>query len=353
MRIKIYADVLFFVNFGMDYLLLFFTGRLMGKRNSALRTAFAAGVGAAYAVMAFFLSVTAAALPIKAAVSAGMVRLAFGKQSKREFCKSLCGFYLISLACGGIGFAAMAFGGFGSKLGAVFSGGVWYFHLPVYRLLLAAVICYPLFRVVFSAAKRVGEKKSCLCRITVSYREKEQSCSALYDTGNFLEDGKGHGILLAEWSAVAAFFPQTASLAEALRQYSEEFCFVRCVGIGGEKLLPAFCAQIRLKGCSETETRLAAVTEQKLDARNEYQIILPNDLEGAERYDGNVNQKFYYGGKVSIFQKMSRRDGGRRCRFLHQWRRSTSAASYAGGGSHAASRSRHGQSRGKKDARGT
>lgn len=340
MQIKIYADVLFLVNFGMDYLLLVFTARLLRKKSSPLRSSAAAGIGAVYALVSFFVSAKwLLHLPMKALISVFMVRLAFGRQKKREFCKSFCGFYLISLLCGGLGFALTAFSGFGSRLGAVYSGGVWYMKLPAYRLFLAVLLCDPLLRFVFSAARRAGQKDCEIYPLVLSRGGEKLRQNAFYDTGNFLEDGSGKGILLAEWMAVARLFPNVQRLSEALEQYPKEFRFLRCRGVEGESFLPAFSAKIDFCGREESDTRLVAVTEQKLDMQGAYRIILPNDFKGEGQYDGNANQTIYDSGKVSIsiFQKPLRKDGGKRGGFLYQRRGGASGTAHAGGGSHASS----------------
>lgn len=356
MQIKIYADVLFLVNFGMDYLLLVFTARMLRKKHSPLRLTAAAVLGAAYALGSFFVSANLRLhLPIKALISVFMVWLAFGRQNKREFCKSLFGFYLISLLCGGIGFALTAFGGFGSRLGAVFSGGVWYLNLPVYRLFLAVLFCDPVLRFVFSAARRAGQKACEIYPIVLSRGKESLRQNAFYDTGNFLEDKSGKGILLAEWLAVARLFPNANDLSDALEQYPKEFRFLRCRGVEGDGVLPAFSARIKVCGQEESETRLVAVTERKLDMQGAYRIILPNDFKGEGQYDGNANQTLHHSGKISIsiFQKLLRRGRGKRCGFLYQRRGGASGTAHAGGRSHASAGVECGQSGGKTKAGGT
>ncbi len=346
MQIKIYADVLFFINFGMDYLLLFFTARILQKKRAHIRMIFAAALGAIYATLAFFTSAhLAVSLGVKMAISALMVLISFGWQKSRVFCKNLCTFYLISLICGGIGFMLAAFTGLGSRLGAVCSGGVWYINIPVYRLLFTMLLVYPLMRFVFTIAKRLSGKADCICRICLFCNGKEQFCTALYDTGNFLEDNKGQGIILAEWQAVAKFFPVAESFLDAPIKYPEQFTLINCFGIGGKEILPAFSAQIWFSDRKYAVTRLVAVTQNSFDSEKSYQIILPNDLEGAKHNDGDFIKKSDYFGKVSIsvFKNFFLRERRQRRGILHQRRRSPSGTAYTGRGGDAAQGLEHGK----------
>ena len=78
MEIKIYVDVLWLVNFILNYLLLWMTGLLLRQPRLTLRLACAASFGALYAVCIFFLPVSVLyTIPGKAAVGMLMTAIAF------------------------------------------------------------------------------------------------------------------------------------------------------------------------------------------------------------------------------------------------------------------------------------
>lgn len=346
MQIKIYVDVLFCINLVMDYFLLALTALLLRLRQRSMRFLLGALPGAGYALAAFFVP-----LPLllsfgaKLAVSAVMVLFAFGFCGKRAFCRNFCAFFLVSLACGGIGFALMTFTGLGSRFGAVCSGGVWYADISVFQLLPAAVLLTVVLRTAFAAANKAADKAGCLLRVTVGFEDRSLSLRALYDTGNFLTDSKGRGVLLAQWDAVAPLFPNFSAPCEAALAYPEQFALLNCSGIGGRETLPAFFAQIRLFDEQNTCTRLIAVTDRKLDRENAYHLILPIDLEGAKQNDGKFIKRHSHTGKISvpIFEKLSLRAGGQRRGVLHRRRRGTSRSADTGGGGNAAQRADSGK----------
>ena len=81
MAVVVYGDVLFLVNFSMDFLCLYVTGRLFHVRMQAGRLAIGAAIGAVYAVWAVFRQDSGVALlAAQGIVSAVMAAAAFGRR---------------------------------------------------------------------------------------------------------------------------------------------------------------------------------------------------------------------------------------------------------------------------------
>ena len=51
MRTTVYADILFVINFSMDFLILYITGRLLHEKNIPRKLIFAAAAGGVYSVL--------------------------------------------------------------------------------------------------------------------------------------------------------------------------------------------------------------------------------------------------------------------------------------------------------------
>ncbi|MBQ8003652.1 MAG: sigma-E processing peptidase SpoIIGA, partial [Oscillospiraceae bacterium] len=122
----IYADILFLINFIINYLILFTTGHICAHHIRRLRLFLASSAGALYGIAVFFPAFPfITSVPVKLVFSTIMVIISFGKCN---ILKNTLVFLGISLAFGGAVFAAtlLGFGNF-----CEVRGGVYYIHLSV------------------------------------------------------------------------------------------------------------------------------------------------------------------------------------------------------------------------------
>lgn len=97
-----YVDVIFLINFVMDFFIMWATGKLVGVKVIYLRIAVASILGAIYSVGAIFIELSAwYDFPIKVLFSGLLVILALWPGSWRQFLKSWACFYLVSFAMAG------------------------------------------------------------------------------------------------------------------------------------------------------------------------------------------------------------------------------------------------------------
>ncbi len=98
----IYGDVLFLINFSMDFLTLYLVGKLWHIPVKVLPVAVAAALGAASAVAAvIFAGFQVISVAIQIAVSLLMCFIAFSIKSVRTYIKIFISFYIIGLLFGG------------------------------------------------------------------------------------------------------------------------------------------------------------------------------------------------------------------------------------------------------------
>ncbi len=303
MEIKIYADILFLLNLMFDFCLLSFAASLLHIKPALYRLIASSAIGAIYSLAAFFAtSDFISGWLFKTTTAAVMTGLAFGIKNLRTFLKRLCIFYLTAIAMGGICFATLSASGIGSRLGAVYSGGILYINLPAYKLILAGIILYFIMRIAVSAAEKIAFKTSAICRIRLNAFDVSLVLPAFYDTGNFLSDPKtALGACVAEWSAVMPFFPDCESVEAAAKNYPERFNSITCKVIGGNTQLYAFYADISSGKENNAEHRLIAITPQSLTNDKKYSLILPNDFKGANINDGTSFKGHFKHCKNNIF----------------------------------------------------
>ena len=188
MEEEIYADVLFIINFSMDFLSLYIVGRLMHFRMKAWRVLGGASLGALYGVLELlivgssFLKTVITLLVLMA-----MCGIAFGFRSFRTYLASAALTFGVGMLIGGM--MTSAFLKLGTEISYIEIGGTMetvYGALPVWKFavfaLLSALITWTLGKLF----RRKRAIRTCALRVT--FDGKETEVSALVDSGNLLEE---------------------------------------------------------------------------------------------------------------------------------------------------------------------
>lgn len=199
----IYIDVLFLLNFVVDYILLLATARITGEVFSRVRLAAGGAVGAAYAAMLFLPGFSwGTSILCKIAVSVFMVLTAFG--ARRRLLRVLLVFYGASAAFGGLILALQ----FLEAGGITIERGVLYTGFDVRLLLVTAILCYVGLRLAFERVARHGGKRGDLCTAQIEFCKKNLNLTVLLDTGNTLTDpADNRPVMVAEGKVLAPLLP--------------------------------------------------------------------------------------------------------------------------------------------------
>ena len=193
----IYVDALFFLNGGMDYLLLLSAARLRALPLRRGRYLLAAGLGGAYAVGCVLSGCSfLGSLPGKLLAAALMTEIAYARTPGRW--KTALAF--LGLA-GGFAGAVTALG----MLSGPLPGGAWV-PVSLRSLLLSAGVCYAVLRL--AARARPGRTEQVIIEAEVVLGDRRAAFFALRDTGNTLCDPvTGRGVLIADCASLAPLFP--------------------------------------------------------------------------------------------------------------------------------------------------
>lgn len=196
----VYGDLLFMINFSMDFLCFFLTAKLMHRRLSVVRFAVASGVGAFYAVLALFVSVSSAfALVIDLLVCLVMCLVAFAPREVKigEALLLSAAYAAISMVLGGIMTASFnLLNRADIGLDAVNDDGIsaWLFAALALVSCATALIWGRFFR--SSSAGRSAK----LC---IEMNGRSAHVEALCDSGNLLRDPiSGRCVIVTDLSAV-------------------------------------------------------------------------------------------------------------------------------------------------------
>lgn len=206
---EIYGDVLFLINFSMDFLSLFITGKIMHLEMKAWRALVAASIGGVYGVAALFFPFDGILLVLANIVcAAAMCFAAFGGRGRISSVLLCCLlFYGVGMLLGGA--MTALYSRIGRYTGYISIGGsiatvfgdipIWAFALAA---ALSAVITYACGRLV---ARKGSEEH---VGITFGFLGKSAEASCLIDSGNLLSEPiTGTPVICLREEVAACVFP--------------------------------------------------------------------------------------------------------------------------------------------------
>ena len=202
----VYADILFFINAGMDYLCFCLTARLLHRPLSLPRAALGAVVGGLYAVLALLISAgRVTALCVDVGVCLLMCALVFGGKHTRARGVLTCAgvYFLTSMILGGVMTALYSLGnraGLAEHLPSGEDGlSAWLFAL----LALSGGVVTLWGGRIFH---RSGSVRT--CRVTVEIDGRTAVLDGMVDSGNLLRDPVGgRPVIVVDRESIAPFLP--------------------------------------------------------------------------------------------------------------------------------------------------
>lgn len=199
----VYADLLFFINAGMDCLCFLLTARLLRRRILPCRLAAGCVLGGAYAVAALFIDMgRAAALAVDLGVCVLLCLCVFASRGDRPrtLLPTVGVYLLVSLATGGIMTGLYNLLNRAGCAGALSESGedgpaAWLFALLALAGGAVSLWGGRLFR-------RTGSRET--CTVTVELNGQKAMLKGLIDTGNLLLDPlTGRPVVPVDKNAVA------------------------------------------------------------------------------------------------------------------------------------------------------
>ena len=203
--VTVYADVLFVVNFSLDYVSLYITGRLMSLPLSTRRLCAAAAVGACYAVFALFFNPPELVyIAVNVLVSAIMCACAYDCGGTIRVLGAAVLLFAVGCALGGAMTAVYSLGaGYTDSLGAgaePTGSGV---------ILFAAAAA----TAAVTLGGRIAKKRRGIASadVTITVGGKTATVTALADSGNLLRDPvSGRAALVLSVPEAARVLPPEA-----------------------------------------------------------------------------------------------------------------------------------------------
>ncbi|MBQ3181862.1 MAG: sigma-E processing peptidase SpoIIGA [Clostridia bacterium] len=278
MEVKVYVDVLFIINFIIDYILLSVTSFFAKKTPAVFKMCIASFLGALFAATVFFVPInTFFSFFLSTTVAFLMVFTAFGTKKATILLKDTAIFYLVSITASGIGFAVI-FSGKASQMAV--NNGIFYADIDAYTLLFIFIISVAIIHTATGYIKKQKIKSSFIYNVTIERNGRTVCDTALFDSANFMRDPISQkSVIIAEWQSVAPLFDETV-ITEAIVKNPKDFLYIGCRGMGGTTGMYAFCPDnVSSKEIDFSEPVLVAITQTPLDKEGTYRIILPNSVK--------------------------------------------------------------------------
>lgn len=189
-KYTVYLDVVFFINFFMDFVLLWATAKFGQVRTSWRRMAAGAFVGACYSLALLVPALhNLLAFSAKILFSFVMVLIAFPRLKAKKFFQVMGYFYLVAFTMGGAMVGAMYLMSRDQDFFGIMNGIYVFFSNVKYTWLVAAVAgAFVLVKYGVGFVKRNFLFSFFRVPVIVKFEGRTISTKALVDTGNQLKD---------------------------------------------------------------------------------------------------------------------------------------------------------------------
>lgn len=273
----VYADILFLINFAVNYLLLLATAKISAVYVGRIKIALGALIGGAYSIAALLIAQSLLQnMAFKIGAALLMLLVCFGRE--RGLLRITIIFFAVSAAFGGIVFAVSLAGGGGSAdVIAPVSLGV---------LVPSVAVSYAVLTLVF---KRLGRRRAAgYASIVIEHGGRKTEVNSLVDTGNSLTDPiSGKTVIIAERGAILSLFDSKitdiliekaenpAEIIEKLSQYGLMFRLLPYSAVGLERgMLLAFKPDKVIINGKDKSGTLVAISPTRLSEGGIYSAIV-------------------------------------------------------------------------------
>jgi stage II sporulation protein GA (sporulation sigma-E factor processing peptidase) len=221
----LYADILLLVNFIMNSLILWITGKIIRERGTALPRIFAGGLSMALLHGILLYTNASWIHPLAASVlilSLG-VFIALRPSRPRKFFTAMLLAYITSFTVGGLGMGLFYLTDLPYALHILsrdMTGLAG--RLPWYLPVICVLAAYLMIKLCLLIWERLLVKRQILCPVRVFLNGDEACFDALIDTGHSLKEPVSQSpVIIAEFEKVKIFLPDTMKLLFFEKQENE------------------------------------------------------------------------------------------------------------------------------------
>lgn len=257
MKTVIYADILFVINFLMNYILLRACSAFLKTDFSPVRFLLASLLGGSFSLIILVEGIPDAVVTVgKILFLILCIFVAFPASSFKEYIRYLGAFFAVNVIFAGV-MAALCFFVFPNAV--IYTNGIAYFDIDILTLTVISIISYGIVTVI-SKVTSARAPQNRFYDLEFECDGKSIMIRALYDTGNSLRDSfSGRPVIIVAKSAVMKKNDITDFKNYRLIPYSS---------LGGAGLLEAFNVDaVTVKnqnGSFRADNVYIALTEKKI-----------------------------------------------------------------------------------------
>ncbi len=237
----IYLDILFCMNFIIDYMILLSVKKFLSLSCRLRRLLLGAAAGGICSFVILLPPLPSGlSLILSLACACFVVGAAFAPLSKIMFFKAAAGFFLVSFGFCGIMMAALSLFSPGSL---VIRNGIVYIGLSPIMLVVSSLFCYVIMRVIMRITGS-GRPKDIGCTVRIRLCGRSIAFSGRLDTGSSLKEPfSGLPVIVAKRSLFSSLSEMTEQTDKAGNGYTWQEKGMRVIpysSVGGEGMLYAF-----------------------------------------------------------------------------------------------------------------
>lgn len=236
---EVYADVVFLINFIMDFFVFWVVSKVLRKKVSFLRL----GLGAFLASVLYCAVIFISGLRFiynmigLLAILILSVALCFKVTKPKELIKLIAVTYTCSFVIGGAGMGFFYFTTAGDLTKEALSGNIGEFSFKI--LLTASLISYIIIKIAGIWYNRFVVKRQVFCNVQIFYNDNVAEVNALVDTGNSLHEPiTKKPVIIAEFLAVKEVLPDNIKLIYYEGNENNLCCIQKCIEEERFRLIP-------------------------------------------------------------------------------------------------------------------
>lgn len=240
----VYADVIFFLNSAIDFLLLWLTSGIRKQRTTWWRLLLSSMVGGLYSMLHLWSRFSIAYFfPVKIIVSIFMVLIVFGWKHPFAFMRNLGMFYLICFITGGamIAFHYVMTGDSQAAGGIFYSQSAHGWGSPVSWALI--IFGFPLVWMYTRFSLRSLDERQMfgqfIADVSIRLQGRELTCAGLVDTGNQLRDPITRSpVILVELESLKPMLPEPLWQMAQIRELEKGWDLLPAEWLNRVRLIP-------------------------------------------------------------------------------------------------------------------
>lgn len=261
----IYADILFIVNFYVNYVLLKITAQLLKRSVATTRCVLSSALGAVYAFIILVPDMSNAIIAFSRFIFAfAVVLTAYGYKSTKVYLRSVVMFFVVSFVFSGIMYFLWEF--FSPPIMA-YRNTVVYFDIDAFDLFFMTVVCYGILKLL-ELLLNARQVENLIYEVTVHILGESFFAKTFLDTGNSLtEPFSSYPVILLNEN-IKSSNNKSLDIANFIKEKNVPLRLIPCKTISNETLLYSFRPdKVKIKGIDidiETDKIYIALTKTKL-----------------------------------------------------------------------------------------